>query len=57
MYQKRSRLTDIENKLVFTSGERDVGRGNMGVGKKGVIIGLCEIMCVKLLKIVKHYRI
>ena len=28
-----------------------------GGGEKGVIMGLYEIMCVKLLKIVKHYRI
>ena len=25
--QKRNRLTDIENKLVVTSGKREVGRG------------------------------
>ena len=31
---KRSRLTDIENKLVVTSGEREEGRGNVGVGEK-----------------------
>ena len=29
---KRSRLTDKENKLVGTSGEREGGRGNIGVG-------------------------
>ena len=29
--QKRSRLTDIENKLVVTSRERDGGRRNRGV--------------------------
>ena len=28
---KRNRLTDIENKLVFTSTEREVERGNTGV--------------------------
>ena len=34
------------------------GRGNIGVGeKKKVIMGLYEIICVKLLKIVKHCRI
>ena len=32
--QKRSRLTDIENKLVVTSGEREVERGSIGVGIK-----------------------
>ena len=52
-----SLLTDIENKLVVTSGEREVGRSNIGVGGKRVIMGLYEIMHVKLLKIVKHYRI
>ena len=29
---KRSRLTDIDNKLVDTSGERKGGRDNIGVG-------------------------
>ena len=33
------------------------GRAVLGVGGKRVIMGLYEIMCVKLLKIVKHYRI
>lgn len=28
-----------------------------GLGGKKVIMGLYEIMCVKLLKIIKHYRI
>ena len=31
------------------------GRGNIRVEEKRVIMGLYEIMCVKLLKIVKHY--
>ena len=44
---KRSRFTDIENKLVVTSGEREEGRGNIGVGEKRVI-GLYEIICVQL---------
>ena len=30
--QKRSRLTDIENKLVVTSGKRKVGKGDIGGG-------------------------
>ena len=30
--EKRSKLTDIENKLVVTSGEKVVGRGKIGVG-------------------------
>ena len=30
--EKRSRLTDIENKLGVTSGKREGGRGNIGVG-------------------------
>ena len=29
---KRNGLTDIGNKLVVTSGERDGGRGKIGVG-------------------------
>jgi len=31
--KKRSRLTDTENKLVVTSGEREAGRVKIGVGK------------------------
>ena len=31
--KKRSRLTDTESKLVVTSGEREAGRVNTGVGK------------------------
>ena len=30
--KKRSGLTDIENRSVVTSREREVGRGNIGVG-------------------------
>ena len=30
--RKRNRLTDIENKLVVTSGEREEGRGETGIG-------------------------
>ena len=56
MKQKRSRFTDVENKLVVTSGEREGGRGKTGVGER-VIMGLREIICVKLSKIVNHYRI
>ena len=34
------------------------GKGNTGVGEnRKVIMGLYEIMCVKLVKIIKHYRI
>ena len=33
------------------------GRGNIGVGGRQDIMELYEIMCVKVLKIVKHYRI
>ena len=43
---------------MVTSEEREGGRGKLGAGGiKRVIMGLYEIMCVKLLKIVKHYRI
>ena len=28
----RNRFTDVENKLVVTSGEKEVGRGNIGAG-------------------------
>ena len=31
--QNRNRFTDTENKLVFTNGEREGGRGTVGVGK------------------------
>lgn len=48
----------IENKLVVTSGERERGRGNTGAGgEERIIMGLYEIIYMKLLKIVKHYRI
>ena len=33
---KQNRLTDIENKLVVTSGEREGGRGKIGVGEEEV---------------------
>ena len=42
---------------MVTNGERKRVRGNTRVGEKKIIIGLYEIMCVKLLKIEKHYRI
>ena len=31
MYIAKERCTDTENKLVVTSGEREVGRGEIGV--------------------------
>ena len=34
--KKRSRLTDVGNKLVVTSGEREGGRGNIRVGDQEV---------------------
>ena len=45
---------------MVTSGEMEGEKGNIGVGekkKKRVIMGLYEIMCVRLLKVVKHSRI
>ena len=54
---KKRRATDAEDKLVVTTAERKEGKGNVGVGRKRAIMGLYEIMCVKLLKIVKHHRI
>ena len=30
--KKRNRLIDTENKLMVTSGEREVGKGKIGVG-------------------------
>ena len=48
---------DIENKLVVTSGKRKRSRVNSRtMDKKEVIMGLYEIVCVKFLKIVKHYN-
>ena len=32
IYQNRNRLTDTENKVLITSGEREGGWGNIGVG-------------------------
>ena len=55
--KKRSRFTGIENEPVVTNGERGGRRGNIEVREKRLIMGLYEIMCVKLLKIIKHYRI
>ena len=40
-----------------TRGEREVGKGNIGLGGNRVIIRICKIMCMKLLKILKHCRI
>ena len=45
---KRSRLTDIENTLVVTSGEKEEGWGKTEAGGKKVIIGIYGIMCMKL---------
>ena len=42
IYKKRSRLTDIENKLVVTSRERG-GSWNLGVGKWEVQTTRCKI--------------
>ena len=47
---------DIENKLVVIDGEREGEGQHKGRGRK-VIMGLYKLMCVKLLKTVKHYRI
>ena len=54
---KISRLMDIKNKLVVTSGEREKRKGKIGVGEKRIIVGLYKIMYVKYLTIIKHYRI
>ena len=54
-FPARSRVTDIENKLVVTSGDREVGRvDDIEMAKGGVITGFYEIICVKLLSIEKH---
>ena len=37
--------------------EREEQRDKAGAEGKMVIMGLYEIMCVKFLKILKHYRI
>ena len=43
---------------MVTFGEREERRGKIGVDCYGIVVmGLYEIMCVKLLKIVKHYGI
>ena len=44
-------------KLVVTRVEREKGRGNIGVRGERVTKGLYEIVCVKVLKTVKHYTI
>ena len=43
MKRQATRLTDLEN---IISGEKEGGRGNIGVGRKTVFMGLYEIMCV-----------
>ena len=55
--KKTSRLTDKENKLVFTSEERAEARSTEAGISKRVIMGLYEIRCVKLSKSLKLYRI
>ena len=40
--QNRNRLTDIENKLVVTKGEREGGRNKLGVG-----INRHKLLCIK----------
>ena len=45
---KKKQTQDLENKLVVTSGDREGGQGNIGVGdEKKFIIELYEIMCVR----------
>ena len=45
----------MENKLVVTNRQKKVGRGKLVGGR--IIMGLYEIICMKLLRIVKHYHI
>jgi len=51
----RNRDISIENKLAVTSGETQEEGQYRGEAKR-VIMKLYEIMYVKLLKILKHYR-
>ena len=53
MEQKRNKLTDIENKLVPTSGEREVGRGKIGVEDSEVQTTMYKIKKVQRF-IVQH---
>lgn len=46
--QKRIRLTDTENKILVTSGEREGEEGQYKDREERIIIGLYEIMCGKL---------
>ena len=39
----KSRLTDIENKLIFTNGDREVGRGN----HRGRGLNRCQLLGIK----------
>ena len=53
--KNKNRLTDIENKLVVASGEREWGGATKGSGLgERVLMGLYKVMGVRL---VKHYRI
>ena len=51
------KITHIENKLVVTSGEIEGEGQHRGRGERGVIMGLHEVRCVKILKIKTVQRI
>ena len=51
--QKKKQTHIHRNQTMATSGEREVGKGNIGLGENQVI-RICKIMCMKLLKILKH---
>ena len=52
-----SRLTNIDSKPSSYHWGWEGERGKVGVGGNSFIMELYEIVCVKLLKILKHYRI
>ena len=51
----RNQLHRYREQTVVTSG-KGRERDNTGVVEKRVVMALYEIFCLKLLKVVKHYR-
>lgn len=51
----RNQIYRYREQTVVTSG-KGRERDNTGVGEKRVVMAVYEIFCLKLLKVVKHYR-
>ena len=55
--QKYNKLVNKTKKKEIQRYREQTSEGEGGAEGKMVIMGLYEIMCVKFLKILKHYRI